>query len=84
MFKQTQRLRYVQIINVWSRSRALFCPGHELYKQVVELAFHVKKVGYKYGIRTIFSSAGFEENVEVLSSPGVVVGVVVVGVMQKL
>ena len=43
LFKQTQRLRYVQIINVWSRSQALFSPGHELYKQIVKIAFHVKK-----------------------------------------
>ena len=29
--------------------------GHELYKQIVELAFHVKKkVVYKGGIRSIF------------------------------
>ena len=29
-------------------------PGHELNKQLVELAFHVKKIGYKCGIRIIF------------------------------
>ena len=28
-------------------------PGHELHKQLVELAFHVKKIGYKSGIRII-------------------------------
>ena len=41
LFKQIQRLRYVQITNVWSRMPPK--PGHELYKQLVELAFHVKK-----------------------------------------
>ena len=40
--KKNQRLRYVQIINVWSSM--LPKPGHEPYKQIVKMAFHhVKK-----------------------------------------
>ena len=33
--------KYIVCINVWSRVAAN--TGHELYKQIVEMAFHVKK-----------------------------------------